>query len=169
MIQQFVQNLSDKELKQAFDEITEWKYKTAVLKDGIVRETHRQYKEKYGETELYLIEDALLYEMARRFVEKVKDDKSIEEITDFLSNLGKVTVKKSSVTGKYYVTIDNVEVKEWRGSSTLTAIVVHMDTPEEAIRAYYEKLISYPVIVVDAFGCNRKEYTISNGKIVPLD
>ena len=67
-ITEFVKNMSDEQLRQAFEEIHEWKYVTGTLRKGIVRETHEQYEsiQEY-EIPLRVIEDALLYEMARRY------------------------------------------------------------------------------------------------------
>lgn len=70
-LKELVQSLTDEQLKLAFEEITEWKYNSGVLPEGIVREIHAKFEEKFGDNNLRVTEDTLLYEMAKRFASRI--------------------------------------------------------------------------------------------------
>jgi hypothetical protein len=64
--------VTDEQLKQAFDDILEWR-KTGVLKEkSIIREIHSQFnKENYGGDlwqgfPVYAMESVILFEIAKR-------------------------------------------------------------------------------------------------------
>jgi len=69
-LESLVGELSDQELKVAFNEITNWK-KIGVLEDGIVRKVHGKFNnEAQTEFPIFMIEQFFTYEMAKRWINK---------------------------------------------------------------------------------------------------
>lgn len=70
-LETIIANLSDEQLKEGFDEITEW-HKEGVLKmDGVVRATRNEFMEANGtEIMLHIVEGPFLYEIAKRHYAK---------------------------------------------------------------------------------------------------
>lgn len=65
-----VEKASNEELKQAFKEIEQERKEGVIKKDGIVRKYHRDFEDVVGEEQdIRLTQNAILYEMARRFAE----------------------------------------------------------------------------------------------------
>jgi hypothetical protein len=79
----------------------------------------------------------------------------VKEMVNKMNILGKPKMEYSEYTKKYYLTISEVEIKD---GGFLTSPVEHKETKEEAITAYYNRLINAPRIVVNAYTDNRKEY-----------
>lgn len=66
--------LTNEELAKAFEEIECWRTGQSTLPDGIVRTLHAKVEEMHGEEQdLHITEDVLLYEMAGRFVNQIRE------------------------------------------------------------------------------------------------
>jgi len=68
-VNKVVANITDSELSEAFRELEEWKYKTGQLKNGVVKEILVRWETLSGnEEDLRVLEQAILYEIGRRYV-----------------------------------------------------------------------------------------------------
>lgn len=66
-IESLLRELSNDELKQAFDEITEWRNTGILIKEGIVRSIHKDFEEANNtQFPVHAIEVHFLYEISRR-------------------------------------------------------------------------------------------------------
>jgi len=76
LIKKIVEQLSNEELKAIFLEIEEW-MKSGILKqDGTFKEVHRQFEDELGfDQSLKVTEDAVLFEIAKRFSNNIVDSK----------------------------------------------------------------------------------------------
>lgn len=66
-VEQIVSELTDKQLKAAFNEIVEW-CRTGILADGIVRQCHREFEQH--DYPMYAMEAPILFEIAKRAIER---------------------------------------------------------------------------------------------------
>lgn len=73
-LESIIGNLSDEKLKQAFDEITEWK-KVGVLKmDGIVRSVREEFnKENDTDLMIHVMDTPFLYEISKRTIARSRE------------------------------------------------------------------------------------------------
>lgn len=73
LAKKIVRGKDSEELKQAFVEIEEW-METGVLKqDGVFKKIHIEFESELGfDQSMKVTEDAVLYEIARRFCEDLK-------------------------------------------------------------------------------------------------
>lgn len=67
-----VEKASNEELKQAFKEIEQERKEGVLKKDGIVQKYHQDFENVVGEEQnIRLTQEAILYEMARRFAAEI--------------------------------------------------------------------------------------------------
>lgn len=67
-LEKLIEELSDGQLKEAFDEITEWRTTSVLKKDGVVRNIHQKFNETIkGDYPIYAMENPFLFEMAKRY------------------------------------------------------------------------------------------------------
>ena len=66
-------SLSDEQLKEAFDEITEWRREGVLKMDGIVRSVRTEFNEA-NDTDLaiHVMDTPFLYEIAKRFYSNIR-------------------------------------------------------------------------------------------------
>lgn len=66
LLEKEIQQLTDDELKDAFNEIEGWR-KTGHMPEGVFRSVIKKYKEKTNETlRFHVVENEFLFEMAKR-------------------------------------------------------------------------------------------------------
>ena len=66
MIEKLTSNISDDDLKQAFQEICKWR-KTGILEEGTARKIHAMLELEAGfEVPIYSLEGHILFEIAKR-------------------------------------------------------------------------------------------------------
>lgn len=70
-LESIIEGLSDGQLKEAFDEITEWRNVGVLKVDGIVRSVRKEFTEA-NDTDLmiHVMDTPFLYEIAKRFYSK---------------------------------------------------------------------------------------------------
>ncbi|MGD1416422.1 hypothetical protein [Bacillus stercoris] len=69
-MEEIVAELSDEKLKEAFEEIVEWR-KDGVLKAGVIRNIYDTYVKQGVTYPFYMMENPILFEISKRsYIEK---------------------------------------------------------------------------------------------------
>ena len=77
-----------------------------------------------------------------------------KEIVEKLIPLSDVSIIYSKHTSKFYVSLNNVEIKK---EGMLHSPCFHCDTPLEALQTTFTALMIADLIVKNAYGTNREE------------
>jgi hypothetical protein len=91
----------------------------------------------------------------------------IEELIYSLSTITKdISIKYSSVTGKFYLSLPEVEIKN---DGFLSNVGGHYDSIYDAVKEAFYELIEAKTIVVNAYRDYRAEYTYKNGVFMRIN
>ena len=85
------------------------------------------------------------------------DEEVAHELNDLVF-LGKPELLYSNYTDKFYLSIPNVDIKDYLDDSVLTSICAHRDTKKEAVLDYSKRIKGAGVVIINAWGINRLAY-----------
>ena len=97
----------------------------------------------------------------------ISDCSSVEDIINKMQVIGKIKVNYSDCTNMFYADIPSLEIAN---DHILCSPTEHRKTPDEAIKAYFKRIISLKwdeYLVIDAWDLRqRKEYVYKNYEFV---
>lgn len=68
-LEAIIENLQNKDLKLAFDDILEWRETGVLNKDSVIRLAHTEFMSQGIDFPLHMMESAFLFEIAKRTID----------------------------------------------------------------------------------------------------